>query len=89
MKRREIRAGNAQLQAHFLAEDEVARRDNQKIAIEHPLYLRHGHIVHVIVVLGLVQLVNEHAVWQLHGNLVAVHRDFLYVVTTLDPDFFF
>ena len=45
--------------------------------------------MHVVVVGGGVELVDENAVRQLHGNLVHVHGDFLYVVAAFDAHFLF
>jgi hypothetical protein len=45
--------------------------------------------VHVAVIFGLVQLVDEYAVRQLNCNLVLVHSNFLDVVSAFDSDLFF
>ncbi len=45
--------------------------------------------MHVVVVGRGVELVDEHAIRQLHGNLVPVHCNFLYVVAAFDAHFLF
>jgi hypothetical protein len=67
------------------AGDELAAGENEQIAIKRSLNLRERDIVHVGIVFGRVELVDEDAVGQLHGDLVAVHGDFLDVVPALDP----
>ncbi len=63
--------------------------DNEQIAFERPLYFCNRHIVHVGIVVGRVELVDEHTVRQLYCNLVSVHSNFLDVVSAFDSHFFF